>query len=136
LKDSSKNSNEVVVGLHVESVHPVEKVEGSVRSECKQVVARDGLRLSRFRHHEELGQNSHSCQVDTPCPKNLDRSELVIDDEGQEGDGNEEKLNSKGVVIRVISGLELEINQVDRQVGGADKEDFHGRVVKTHVVGD
>ena len=39
-------------------------------------------------------------------------------------------------MIGVVGGLELEVNQVDGEIGGAHKEDLHGRVVETHVVRD
>lgn len=44
----------------------------------------------------------------------LEDGELMIDNQSQQSHGSQQKLNAKGVVVAVVSGPELKINQIHR----------------------
>ena len=53
----------------------------------------------------------------------------MINENGQTGDGNDEELRSEGVMIGVIGGLELEVDQIHRSRTGEYVEHLHARIV-------
>ncbi len=55
----------------VVAVEPVEEVEGTVRPQGKEIVARDVLGLTGLLHHEQLWQNRNSLKVDGEGPQDL-----------------------------------------------------------------
>lgn len=59
LDQASNNGDEVKKALKVVAPDPVEKIERTVDTQCEQVVAGDGLRLTRLAHHEQLRQDGH-----------------------------------------------------------------------------
>ena len=98
-------------------------------------MAGDGLRLASLAHHEQLGQDGDTLQVDGEGPQDLHHTEVVVEDQGQESCGGQEKLHAEGVVIAVIGCLELEIHEVHGGGSAGDEEDLHGGVVQTDKVG-
>lgn len=59
LDQASNDGDEVKEALEVVAPDPVEEIECTVDTQCKQVVAGDGLRLTRLAHHEQLWQDGH-----------------------------------------------------------------------------
>ena len=53
----------------------------------------DGLRLTGFAHHEELGENGDTFQVDGEGPQDLHHGKLVVQHESEDGAWSKEKLN-------------------------------------------
>lgn len=59
LDQASNDGDEVKEALEVVAPDPIEEIECTVDTQCKQVMAGDGLRLTRLAHHEQLWQDSH-----------------------------------------------------------------------------
>lgn len=59
----------------------------------------------------------------------LKRGEVVIDEEGQSSDGNNQELGPEGVMVVVVSSLELDVYQINGSIGTEYIDDFHGRIV-------
>lgn len=59
LDQASNDGDEVKKALEVVAPDPIEEIECTVDTQCKQVMAGDGLRLTRLAHHEQLWQDSH-----------------------------------------------------------------------------
>ena len=135
LDDPGYNSDDIVEILIVIAVDPVEDVEATVGAESKEIVARDRLRLAGLADHEELGEDGDALQVDGECPEDLHHTELVVEDDSQEGGRGQEELHSEGVVVAIIGGFEFEIHQIDGPSGAADEEELHNGVVEADEVG-
>jgi len=88
LDNSGKDGNQIIVVLADVAINPIQNVQGSIRSERKQIVTCDRLSLASLGYHEQLRKNSHGLQVNAPCPKDFDDRELMINDEGQNCDRN------------------------------------------------
>ena len=71
LDQACHDGDEVEEALEVVAPDPVEEIERAVDAQRKQVVARDGLRLARLAHHEQLRQDGHRLQVDGEGPQDL-----------------------------------------------------------------
>lgn len=71
LDQACHDGDEVEEALEVVAPDPVEEIERAVDAQRKQVVARDGLRLARLAHHEQLRQDGHRLQVDGEGPEDL-----------------------------------------------------------------
>ena len=99
------------------AIDPVQDVERAIGAQCKQVVAGDRLRLACLGHHEELGKDGDGLEVDGEGPEDFHRGERLVEDQGKDGHGAEEELNSKAVMVAVISGSELHVHQVDGSCG-------------------
>ena len=71
--DDSRNPNEPVdvVVVVVQTVDPVENVKHTVETEGDDVVSSECLHFLCSLHQKQLGQNSHSLQVDGKRPDNL-----------------------------------------------------------------
>lgn len=136
LHAAGDDRNDVIESLRIVPVDPVENVEAPIAAQREQVVAGDGLRLAGLAHHEELGQNGHTLQVDGEGPEDFHRAELMVQDQGQQGAGTQQELNPESIMVAVVGGLELDIHQVDGGGRGADKEDLHDGVVDGDEVGD
>ena len=64
LYTASNNGNKVIKSFKVETVNPVDQVQGTVGTKCKQVVACDGFCLTSLGYHEQLGKDGDRLQVD------------------------------------------------------------------------
>jgi len=117
-------------------VHPVEQVEGAVRSQGEEVVARDGLGLAGSADQEELRQDGHRFQVDGEGPEHLHDRKLVVDHQREQGARHQQKFDAEGVVVVVVGGLKLDVHQVHRGTGRGQEEHLHHRVVQAHVGGE
>merc|ERR1719278_737115 len=135
LDDPGHNSDGIVEILVMVAVDPVEDVEAAVGAESKEIVARDRLRLARLADHEELGEDGDALQVDGEGPEDLHHTELVVEDDSQEGGRGQEELHPEGVVVAIIGGFEFEIHQIDGPSGAADEEELHDGVVQADEVG-
>ena len=69
-------------------------------------MAGDRLGLPGLGDHEELGQDGHGLQVDGEGPEDLHDAELVVDDQGEQDAGAEQKLHTECVVITIVGGLD------------------------------
>jgi len=124
------DGDDVIEALRVVPEDPVENVEAPVGAEGEQVVAGDGFRLAGLANHEELGEDGHALQVDGEGPEDLHHGELVVQRQGKQGTGAQQKLNPEGVVVAVVGCLELDVHQVDGSRRGANEEDLHTRIVQ------
>lgn len=59
LDASSYNGNKVVESLKIVAVDPVDDVQGTVGTKCKQVVAGNGLRFAGLGNHKQLRQDGY-----------------------------------------------------------------------------
>ena len=50
----------------------------------------------------------------------------MVDEEGQASDGDHQELHPERVVVPVIRGLELGVDQVDRGVRTSDVDELEG----------
>lgn len=94
LDQACHDGDEVKEALEVVAPDPVEEIERAVDAQRKQVVARDGLRLARLAHHEQLRQDGHRLQVDGEGPEDLPggAGELAAQGgTGREGTGRERR---------------------------------------------
>ena len=82
---------------------PVEEIERAVDAQRKQVVARDGLRLTRLAHHEQLRQDGHRLQVDGEGPEDLPGVGPGSWQQraGREGTGRKRRGRTRGVLVTV-----------------------------------
>jgi len=76
-----------------------------------------------------MSQNSNTSPKTQP---DLKEGELVVDEQRQSNDGHKEELYAECVVIPVVRGLELWIDEVQRGKGRREKDDLHNRVVDRH----
>jgi len=60
----------------------------------------------------------------------------MIQNNSQKCTWAQQKLNSKGVMVAVISCLKLDVHQVDGGSSGRDEEDLHHGVVQGDKVSD
>ena len=105
LNTACNDSNDVIKTLAIVSVDPIENVEATVRTESKQVVAGDAFGLPGFWHHKKLGQDCHALKVDGEGPEDLHDGELVVEDESQEGAGDQQEGQPELVVIIFVRRL-------------------------------
>ena len=136
LDTAGHNGDHVVEGLCVVAVDPVENVEAAVGTEGEEVVAGDALSLPGLGHHEQLWQDGHGLQGDRKRPEDFHHRELMVEYEGQEQRGSNEKLDPKRVVVAVVSRLELHVHQIDGGGGRANEEELHGGVVEGYEGGE
>ena len=53
----------------------------------------------------------------------------MIDEDGESSDRHDKELGAESVVVAVVSGLELEVDEIDGGCTGEDIEHFHRGVV-------
>jgi len=58
----------------------------------------------------------------------------MVDNQSQDGDRQQEKFNSEGIMIGIISSLELDVHQVECRITRSNEEYFHSRIVQTHII--
>jgi hypothetical protein len=80
------------------------------------------LSFSASLQHEQLRQDGDRFQIDRKSPQNFNKGEIGIDEQGQQKRGDEEKLDSEGVLLLVESRLEFDVHGVAGDVQGADEE--------------
>ena len=74
--------------------------------------------------------HAHTCTYTYgQCP-HLKEGKRVVPDEGEDKGGRKDKLQPESVVVAVIRGLELEVDEVDRGGSGGDEQQLHHRVVQ------
>ena len=64
LDDTGHNSDDVIEAFEVVAVDPVEDVERAVGAKSEEVVGGDGLSLSGLGHHEQLGEDRDTLEID------------------------------------------------------------------------
>lgn len=64
LNTSSNDHDQIKEGFHVVAVNPVDYVEGTVKTQGKQVMACYGFSLTSLVQHEQLWKNCHRLQID------------------------------------------------------------------------
>jgi len=120
----------------VVAVDPVEDVESAVGAEGEEVVRSDGLSLSGLGHHEQLGEDRYTLEIDGEGPEDLHDTKLMVEDQGEDGDGCEEELDTESIVVAIIGRFELYEHQVDCPSSAGNEKDLHRGVVDTDKVGD
>lgn len=105
-----KDHDQIVVRLREVSVDPVQQVERPVTAQSEQVMAGDALRLAGLGDEEQLRKDGHRLQVDGERPEHLHDGEVVVDEQRENGAGNQQELNPEGVVVVIVRGPELEVN--------------------------
>lgn len=125
LHNSSHDGDEIIVRLGHVTIHPVEDVEGAVGSQRKQVMRRDRLRLASLAHHEQLRQDCHRFQVDAECPQNFQQCKVVINQQSQDHRGRQQQLDTERIVIMIVRGFKLHIDEITRSVRCPDKHHLH-----------
>lgn len=58
----------------------------------------------------------------------------MVDDEREDGAGNEQELDAERVVVAVVRGLELDVHEINGAERRGDVEDLHQRVVQRDEV--
>lgn len=130
LHQTGHNGDHVKEAFEVETPDPVEEVEGPIHAQAEQVVGGDGLCLARLADHEELRQDRHRLQIDGERPQDLQEREVVVDENGKATDGNNQELHSETVVVAVVGGPELCVDQVDCGVRTTDVDHLHACVIE------
>jgi len=125
LHHAGHDGDQVEEALGVVAVHPVEEVQAAVQAQGEQVVGGDGLRLAGLADHEQLREDGDRLEVDGESPEDLEGAEVVVDQESEPSDRHNEKFSPESVVVSVVGGLELGVDQVDREVGATDVNAFH-----------
>jgi len=129
LHTTRHNSDQVEESGVVVSVDPVEDVEGTVRSQCEQVVRGDGLRFTRLRDHEELWKDGDRLEVDGEGPQHLHHRHAVVHQHRQTGNRNDDELDAECVVVGIVGASKLEEDEVTGGKGCNNEDAFHHRVV-------
>lgn len=96
----------------------------------------DSLSFAGFADHEQLGKDGNTLQVDTEGPQNLERGELVVDEEGKTANRYDKKLGAEGVVVAIVGSLELHVDEIDSEVGAANVDALHNAVVERDEIGE
>lgn len=130
LDQSGHDGDQVKEAFEVETPDPVEEIESPIHAEAEQVVGGDGLRLASLADHEELRQDSHRLQVDGERPQDLQRREGVVDENSETPDGNNQELHSETVMVAIVGGPELRIDQVDCRIRTSDVDHLHAGVIE------
>lgn len=130
LNDACHDGDHVEEAFEVEAPDPIHEIQGAIEAEEEQVVSGDGLGFSGLADHEQLWEDGHGLQVDGERPHDLQRREVMVDEEGQAADWDDQELCSERVVVAIIRGLELHVYQVNRGIGTCDIDNLHGGVVQ------
>lgn len=96
----------------------------------------DGLSLPSLADHEKLRQNGHRLQVDGEGPEDLQRREVMVDQESKATHRNDQELHSESVMVAIIGGFELGVDQVDSGVCTSDVNNLHSGVVQRDKRGE
>jgi len=136
LDDTGHNSDDVIEAFKVVAVDPVEDVERTVGAKSEEVVGGDGLSLSGLGHHEQLGEDRDTLEIDGEGPEDLHDTKLVVEDQGEDGDGSEKELDTECIVVAIVGSFELYEHQVDCPSCAGNEKYLHCGVVDTDKVGD
>lgn len=129
LDNTSNNSDQVEEAFKVISPDPVDQIQSTVATKSKQVVGGDSFRFTRFTDHKQLWEDGNWFQVDTEGPEDFQGCEVMVDEEGKSTDRHDEELCSECVVVSVIGGLELHVDEIDGGVGAWQVDHLHDGVV-------
>lgn len=116
------------------SPDPVDQVQSTVAAKGKQVVSGDGFSFTSFTDHEQLRKDGDTLKVDTEGPENFQRSELVVDEESETTNRHDEKFSSESVMVSVVCGLELHVDEVNGGVRARQVNDLHNGIVRRNKV--
>lgn len=130
LDQTGHDGDQVKEAFKVETPDPVEEIEGPIHAQAEQVVGGDRLRLASLADHEQLRQDCHRLQVDGERPQDLQESEVVVDENSKTPDRNDQELHSETVMVAIVGGPELHIDQVDGGVRTADVDHLHACVIE------
>ena len=109
LQTAGGDGDDVVEALVDVPVDPVEDVEAAVEAENEEIHADDRLRLACPQDEEELGNQDDALEVDGEGPENLHDGELVVEDESQDGAGDQQEGQPELVVIIFVRRLNDQI---------------------------
>lgn len=130
LDHTSNNSYEVKKSLKVVAPNPVDQVQGTVQTQEKKIVSSDGLCFPSFADHKKLRENSNRLKIDGEGPQYLQWREVMIDKKGEPTNRNYQKLHPEGVMVSIIGGLELHVDQVHGGVRASDVDELHRCVIQ------
>lgn len=130
LDQTGHNGDHVKEAFKVETPDPVEEIEGPIQAQAEQVVGGDRLRLASLADHEELRQDRHRLQVDRECPQDLHQREVMVDENSQTPDGNDQELDSETVMVAIVGGPELNVDQVHCGIRTTDVDHLHACVIE------
>ena len=105
LDTAAHDGDNIIETLIVVAVDPVEDVEAPIQGNRIDVEHDVGLGLPGLDDHHELGDEGHGLQVDGECPQNLHDTELVVDGQGQDQAGDDQKLDAERVILLVEDAL-------------------------------
>lgn len=83
-------------------VHPVGNVQSPVQTEGCEVMCGDRLGLARSLEHEQLRKDGDRLEPDGEGPGDLKGRELVVEQEGKDGDGAKDVRELEGIEGGVV----------------------------------
>ena len=83
-----------------------------------------------------MGEDRDALEIDGEGPEDLHNTELMVEDQGEDGDGSEEELYTECIVVAIICCFELYEHQVDCPSCAGNEKHLHRCVVDTDKVGD
>lgn len=92
-------------------------------------MAGDAFRFASFADQEQLGQYGNRFQVDGEGPQDFQWGKRVVNQQGQQEAGNEQKLDAERVVVVVVRCFKLDIHQINCGHGGTDEDQLHEGIV-------
>jgi hypothetical protein len=91
---------------------------------------RNSFRLARSLQHKQLWQNGDTFQPDGESPQYLDKRVPVGEEDCEKSGTGYQILHFKGILVGVMSGLEVVQHKVDYVGGRADEDDLEDGVVE------
>lgn len=92
--------------------------------------------FARFRHQKELRQNGHRFQVNGERPQHLEHSEIMVDQQGKDDAGYEQKFDAERIMITIVSGPKFDKHQIDGAQRCGNEERFHKGIVHGNECGE
>lgn len=130
LDHTSHNGDQVKEAFKVETPDPVEEIKSPIQAQAEQVVGGDCLCLASLADHEELRQDCHRLQVDGERPQDLQEREVVVDENSKTPNRNNQEFHSETVMVAIIGGPELHVDQVDSGIRTTNVDHLHACVIE------
>ncbi|KFY34941.1 hypothetical protein V494_06342 [Pseudogymnoascus sp. VKM F-4513 (FW-928)] len=129
LHQTSQHGDLIQVPIREVAPEPVWDVQRAVRTQRRNVVHGDGVRLACALQHEQLGQDGHALEPDAEAPEDFAHGVFRREEDAQDERAQEKVLYAEGVEGRGLSGLVGCHHQVERVARGGDEEDLEDAVV-------
>jgi len=129
--NKTRNPNDPIpeAFLSEQAPDPVEQIEASVSSKSEDVMGSQDLDLASSLEEEELREDRDSLKVKRESPRDLEKHELLVEEEGEDGARGDEEDDAEGVVVLVVGVAVAVEHQVHDGVGGRQENDLHDPVV-------